>query len=210
MVVNNADLIDIKNKLKHINVDLVSLNSYENRDHNLQNIKGFIMSRIPTELSESHGKNISDLCPFSIAEDSRQNHCAHYVSHMMGYELPGATCKNFTWDDRQREENGATLRVDDVFKSSPETDAWADKPATVKECLIFVTLSSNVRNFGGKLQMGNHPRKHIGIFTNGEVWHYSNTNNRVVCHSLEHFKNTFRSVYATSGSTVEFYYGRFL
>lgn len=168
------------------------------------------MSGIPAELSESHGKNISELCPFSIAEDSRQNHCAHYVSHMMGYELPGATCKNFTWDDRQRPESGATLRVDDVFKSSPETGQWADKPITLKECLIFVTLASNMSNIGGKLQMGNHPRKHIGILTNGEVWHYSNTNNRVVSHSLEHFKSTFRSVYATSGTTVEFYYGKFL
>lgn len=68
MVINNADLIDYKNNLNNINVDLVSLNGCKNHDHNLQSIKGFIMSRIPTELSESHGKNISELCPFSIVE----------------------------------------------------------------------------------------------------------------------------------------------
>jgi hypothetical protein len=54
------------------------------------------MSKIPTDLGRSLNKKISDLCPFSIAKKTSENHCAHYVSHMMGYELPGATCKNST------------------------------------------------------------------------------------------------------------------
>ncbi|WP_417581241.1 hypothetical protein [Nitrincola sp.] len=168
------------------------------------------MTEISARLIDSQGKTISELCPFSIAEDSNQNHCAHFVSHIMNYELQGATCKNFTWSDKQRDEKGASLRVDDVFKNSPKTGRWADKSATLTKCLIFVTLASNIREVGGRLQMGNHPRKHIGILTSGRVWHYSNTTNRVVSHPLVHFKNTFSSIYTTADTTVEFYYGKFI
>ena len=172
------------------------------------------MSIVPTELSESLGKTISDLCPFSIAQDNGVNHCAHYVSHMMGYELPGATCRNYTWDDREmgraEEIKGANIRVDEVFNRLQRTGPWTDKPDNLRECLIFVTRAYNMRTDGDKLIMGDHPYKHIGILTNGYVWHYSNSNNKVVSHPLVHFKNTFRNAYATSGTTVEFYYGKFL
>lgn len=64
------------------------------------------MSKVPATISASLNKNISALCPFSIARNSAQNHCAHYVSHMMGYEFPGPTCKNFT---RAYNTPGATV-----------------------------------------------------------------------------------------------------
>lgn len=168
------------------------------------------MSKVPENLSESLDKSINSICPFSIGENSSQNHCAHYVSHMMNYQLGGVTCKNFTWDDKQKEGEGATLRVDDVFKNSSQTGVLSEKPATITECLIFVTLASNISTVGGKLVMGNHPRKHIGILTEGNVWNYSNTNNKVVCDSLSAFKAKFSNAYKTNGTTVEFYYGRFL
>jgi len=69
------------------------------------------------------------LCPFSIAKMDNQNHCAHYVSHMMGYEFPGPTCKNFTWADKQKPAKGATIRVDDIFKQCVTTELLAAKPA---------------------------------------------------------------------------------
>jgi len=93
------------------------------------------MAIIPTELGRGLNKSIGDLCPFSIAH-SNQNHCAHYVSHMMGYEF-GKTCKTFTWADKQQPARGATLRVDDLFSNSPETGLLSNKPATLSECLIF-------------------------------------------------------------------------
>lgn len=168
------------------------------------------MPTAPANLSESLDKSISDICSFSIAKDSKQNHCAHYVSHMMSYELKGATCKNFTWDDKQKEDSGATLRVDDIFASSPETGLYNKKPSCLTECLVFVTLASNVKKVGNRLQMGNQPKKHIGILKDGIVWHYSNSKNKVLSDSIATFKNTFSSAYSTAGTTVEFYYGKFL
>jgi hypothetical protein len=168
------------------------------------------MSKIPTTIGRSLHKKISDLCPFSLAKNNSQNHCAHYVSHIMGYELSGTTCKNFTWDDKQKEARGATIRVDDLFSKSPETGLLANKPASMNECLVFVTLASNVNKVGNKLAMGNHPRKHIGILSKGKVWNYSNSNNKVVADPLATFKTKFSSAYKTPGTTVEFYYGKFL
>ncbi len=54
------------------------------------------MLNIPTDIGRSLNKDISALCPFSIGKNRSQNHCAHYVSHIMSYELTGPTCKNFT------------------------------------------------------------------------------------------------------------------
>lgn len=121
------------------------------------------MSKVPLNISGSLSKHISYLCSFSIGKNNRQNHCAHYVSHVMGYELTGPTCKNFTWDDKQKNDKGATIRVNDLFRKSPEKGLLANKPAALKECLIFVTLSSNVKDVDGEFVMGNHPRKHIGM-----------------------------------------------
>ena len=100
--------------------------------------------------------------------------------------------------------------MDDIFKTSPETGLLENKPATLTECLIFVTLSTNVNEVGTKLIMGNQPKKHIGILTNKKVWNYSNTNNMVVADILEAFKNKFSNAYKTKGATVEFYYGKFI
>ncbi|MCI0504761.1 MAG: hypothetical protein L0Z73_01485 [Gammaproteobacteria bacterium] len=167
------------------------------------------MSLIPTELGRGLHKSIKDLCPFSIANRNDQNHCAHYVSHMMGYEF-SKTCKTFTWADKQNPAMGATLRVDDLFGKSPETGLLSNKPSTLNECLIFVTLASNVSTRAGKLAMGNHPRKHVGILSNSKVWNYSNTHRKVLSDPLASFISKFNVAYQTAGTTVEFYYGKFI
>jgi hypothetical protein len=168
------------------------------------------MSKIPTDIGQSLGNEISDLCPFSMANDKSKNHCAHYVSHIMGYELPGVTCKNATWADKQQEARGATIRVNDLFAASSETGALSKKPTTLQECLVFVTISTNMKNFANKLKMNNHPKKHVGILTDGKVWNYSNSQNKVVADSLTSFKTKFTHAYLTAGATVEFYYGKFI
>lgn len=168
------------------------------------------MSNIPTAIARSLGMNISRICPFSIAKNHAENHCAHYVSHIMGYELAGPTCKNATWADKQNPAKGATIRVNDLFAAVPVTGPLANKPAALTECLIFVTLSSNMRAFGPKLVMGTHPRKHVGILSQGMVYNYSNTHNIVVADVLALFKTKFSNAYKTAGTTVEFYYGKFI
>lgn len=168
------------------------------------------MSKIPTDLVRSLNKGISDLCAFSIAKNRRENHCAHYVSHMMGYEFPGATCKNSTWADKQQDAKGATIRVNDLFGACAETGLLLNKPAGLLECLIFVTLDTNVTESGSKLKMSSHPRKHIGILSEGKVWNYSNSKDVVVSDTVAAFKRKFTNAYHTTGSTVEFYYGKFI
>ncbi|BBA32193.1 hypothetical protein sS8_0225 [Methylocaldum marinum] len=98
------------------------------------------MSKIPTDIERSLGMNISRICPFNIAKNNSENHCAHYVSHIMGYELPGATCKNATWADKQKPAKGATIRVNDLFGAVPVTGPLANKPAALTECLIELYL----------------------------------------------------------------------
>lgn len=63
-------------------------------------------------------KSINELCPFSIGKDNSQNHCAHFVSHVMGYDF-AETCKNFTTKDKQTtgSDKGATLRVNVIFNA---------------------------------------------------------------------------------------------
>ncbi len=167
------------------------------------------MSATPPPMSPYLGKHISDICPFSIGKDNNQNHCAHFVSHMMGYEFD-ETCKNFTFADKQREESGATLRVERLFNRAPRKGLWADRPAIATSCLIFVTLDSNVRAVGEQLAMGNQPRKHVGIYVGGQVWNYSNTQRKVVADGEAGFISKFQGAYRTPGQTVEFYYAEFI
>ena len=58
--------------------------------------------------------------------------------------------------------------------------------------------------------MNTHPRKHVGILHQGKVWNYSNSQNMVVADSLAIFKKKFTAAYKTTGSQVEFYYGKFI
>ncbi len=168
------------------------------------------MKKIPDDLPKSLGKKIMNYCAFSIGKNNSENHCAHYVSHIMDYELAGATCKNATWADKQKSEKGATIRVNDLFSASPEKGLLSNKPAAVVECLIFVTLASNVKSVGKNLVMETHPRKHVGILSQGRVWNYSNTQNMVVADLLPVFKAKFSNAYKTTGTTVEFYYGKLI
>lgn len=162
------------------------------------------------KINDSLNKNISHFCPFSLGKNKSQNHCAHYVSHIMGYELPGASCKNFTYADKQLPDKGATIRVNDIFAKSTEKGPLANKPAAFESCLIFVTISSNVTRKNGVYSMGSHPRKHIGILWGGKIWNYSNTQNKVVADTVSGFETKFKRAYKTPGATVDFYYGKFL
>jgi hypothetical protein len=54
--------------------------------------------------------------------------------------------------------------------------------------------------------MGSSPSKHIGIYCGDSVWHYSNTNDKVVKDSPESFLIKFKGVY---GSKTKMYFGDF-
>ena len=167
------------------------------------------MLSTPPSLEGFLGKNISQICAFGIGKDDSKNHCAHFVSHMMGYEF-GETCKNQNIIEKQKAGEGATIRVDRLFNACSEVGAWASRPPHLGSCLIFVTISSNVSAFGAGYRIHDNPKKHVGIFLNGHVWHYGNTNDAVLSDTEKLFVQKFTRAYKTAGQTVEFYYGSFL
>lgn len=102
------------------------------------------------------------------------------------------------------------MRVERIFNQSIATGVWSDRPVHMTACLIFVTVSSNIRKDGVRYLMLNSPKKHIGIFINGTIWHYSNSQNKVVADPEKIFIGKFARAYRTAGNTVNFYYGAFL
>jgi len=136
-------------------------------------------------LSGFLGKGIGQICP-NHYDNAHDNHCAHFVSHAMGYTF-GVTCRTMA--------NGpgpaANIRVQEVFPQCIQVGTWASRPATVTDCLVFITNASNV-NVAAKT-MQNVPRKHVGIFVGGLVWHYSNSQGKVVKQTPADFSHHYPS-----------------
>lgn len=118
------------------------------------------------------GKSIGEICRNGYTS-SADNHCAHFVAHVLSYHF-GVTCQLMG----NGKELGASLRVQEIFPKCPSVGVWSLRPASLQACLVFVLRASNV-NLAGKL-MSNVPRKHVGIFMRGFIWHYSNSQGKVV------------------------------
>jgi hypothetical protein len=129
------------------------------------------------------GKNISSICTIGYA-NADDNHCAHFVSHVLGYQF-GFNCRGMV--------NGpgtpATIRVQELFPRCPTVGTWATRPAHLTHCLVFITNASNVDV--NARTMVNVPRKHVGIFVNGHIWHYSNSRDQVVKQTPEQFSHHY-------------------
>ena len=140
-------------------------------DVNLQTLMGFL------------GKHIKDICPNKYVSDS-DNHCAHFVSHVMGYTF-GVTCRTMG----QANGAGANIRVQEVFPKCPKVGTWAARPASLTKCLVFITNPANVKL--SEKTLHNVPRKHIGIFCADLIWHYSNSQQQVVKQTPDQFSNHY-------------------
>lgn len=127
------------------------------------------------------GKDIADICSNRYGS-SNINHCAHFVSHVLGLEF-GMTCRQLVAQSR-REAPGANVRVHEIFAECPEVQELLECPTT-GAALIFVSAPGNFR--GQPVAMRNVPRKHIGILFNGKVWHYSNGRDRVITQIVSDF-----------------------
>lgn len=147
------------------------------------------------QLEDYLHKHISQICTNGYADDG-DNHCAHFVSHVRGYTF-GYTCRNATGGTGP----AANLRVHEVFSRSPQVGLFSDLPGTVTECLVFVTKSTGV-NLAAHT-MANVPKKHIGIYSLGHVYHYSNLRHKVWKESPEEFSRHY------PGTGFEMYYGTF-
>jgi hypothetical protein len=124
------------------------------------------------QLTRYLGKSIAEICPNGYVS-AADNHCAHLVSHILGYQF-GATCQLMG----TAKGPAASLRVQDLFAKCRSVGVWSLRPASLKTCLVFITRAANV-NLSAKV-MANVPRKHVGILSDGFVWHYSNSQQKVV------------------------------
>lgn len=138
-------------------------------------------------------KNISEICTCDYENDS-DNHCAHFVSHVMGFSF-GYTCKRMTG----KGQRGASIRVHELFAMCQEVGEWHVNTCPKLAGLAFVTNRSNV-DLDAKY-MENVPRKHVGIFHGSTVWHYSNTHDKVVKQSVDQFRHHY------SGDSIALFWG---
>ena len=65
------------------------------------------------KMEEYLSKHISDICGSEYIDD-KTNHCAHFVSHVLGYQF-GFTCKNMTGKGK----DGVCIRVHELFPRCP-------------------------------------------------------------------------------------------
>jgi len=129
------------------------------------------------------GKSIGQICPNNFA-NPHDNHCAHFVAHTLGYSF-GFTCRMMS----SGSQPGGNIKVQEIFGHCPTVGNWASRPATLTTCLAFITNVSNVDVTSRK--MTNVPRKHVGIFLNGMIWHYSNRQHQVVQETPEQFSHHY-------------------
>ena len=116
------------------------------------------------------GKHINDICIFKFVAD---NHCAHFVSHVLTLEF-GVKCAS----------KGRNIRVQEIFAQCPQVGTFDDHDVK-RPCLVFVTAAGNVHL--KKTLMDNVPKKHIGICLDGTIWHYSNSQQKVITQTPEEF-----------------------
>lgn len=112
----------------------------------------------------------------------------------MGFGF-GATCRMMS----SGKQPGANIRVQELFASCPQVGTWDSRPAGVTTGLVFVTDAKNV-DVALKV-INNVPKKHIGIFINGTIWHYSNSKSQVVCMPPEQF------IHHYPGAGIALFYG---
>jgi hypothetical protein len=137
------------------------------------------------------GKSIGAICPNGPA--GHGDNSAHFVSHVLGYSF-GVTCQMLG----SGRGPAATLRVQEIFSRCKAAGVWRLRPATLQPCLVFVARASNV-NLAAK-SMANAPRKHVGIFANGCIWHYSDRQQALIKETPSQFAR-----YYSSPDTAMFY-----
>jgi hypothetical protein len=126
------------------------------------------------------GKSMTDICLNGYNKPS-DNHCAHFVSHAVALSF-GYTCKQHTG----KQNAGANLRVQEVFVQCPSVQEIVECSSSLSG-LVFVSARANFVTRGGRTFLSNVPRKHIGFLLSGFVWHYSNSQHRVVKQPMSQF-----------------------
>jgi hypothetical protein len=132
------------------------------------------------------GNDIDTICPcgYHATKDAKGhhiNHCAHFVSHALQLNDAlhiGYTCAQTSEKGKKLKAKGvgACLRVNEVYNFCEDL-SQPDESG----CLIYITKLANFHKVART--MGDNPHKHIGIYLNGNVWHYSNSHQEAQCWS---------------------------
>lgn len=148
-------------------------------------------------LENSLGKSINQICQNNF-HHSGLNHCAHFVSHILEMDF-SFNCRDFHGGNNK----SANVRVHEVFPRCPRVGKFEDRPAD-RPVLVFVTRRDVVDLINKRMQ--NIPEKHIGILSNGRVYHYSNSNDKVVKWTPTEFITRFEAAYS---GTQGLFFGTF-
>lgn len=138
------------------------------------------------KLEETVGKAIDEICPNEF-HDRRSNHCAHYVSHVLDLRF-SYNCVEY----KGGKNAPGNVRVHETFARCPLVGRFENADLS-KVILVFVTRGSNVDL--SRKWMGNIPQKHIGIFCDGYIYHYSNSKNAVTKWTPGRFLSAFQEYY---------------
>jgi hypothetical protein len=143
------------------------------------------------------GKPINDFCNTGYTKPE-VNHCAHFVGHVLGLQL-GMLCGGMNWKTRKI---GASIRCNELYNALALKGKWEDRPAFADGLLVFVISAAQVVQGA----MRDFPNKHVGIHFGGQVFNYSNTQDKVVADpSVEAFHSKFKRLYG--GNDVSLFYG---
>ncbi|GAB6140676.1 hypothetical protein JCM14076_14050 [Methylosoma difficile] len=148
------------------------------------------------KLSETLNKTIADLCKNKFT-GAGENHCAHFVCHVLELDS-GYDCKTH----KNGSHPGACIRVHELFAECPQVGTWNNAPQGMK--IVFVTDNSNVDLTAHTMR--NVPKKHVGIFSEGHVYHYSNTQDIVIRQTPTDFLARFQGAY---GGNQGLFFGAF-
>ncbi len=132
------------------------------------------------------GARIGTICPNGY-DDPSASHCAHFVSHVVGFNY-GCTCQELTGGFGE----AACVRVHEIFEHCGRVGPWKDR-LDRSPCLAFVCRPAAF-DFTSK-RLLNIPNKHIGIFCNNHVFHYSSRQQAVVMKSVLAFVKYLEEIY---------------
>lgn len=120
------------------------------------------------------GKTVEEICPLGFGKKGdADNHCAHFVSHVlqinesMGF---GLTCAGMVSMGKKNRAAGGCIRVNNIFNNCDDLASPCETG-----CLVYYTVPGNM----SKGVMGSMSNKHVGIYYNGYVFNYGNTNDAV-------------------------------
>jgi hypothetical protein len=148
------------------------------------------------KLSETLNKTIADLCQNKFT-GAAENHCAHFVCHVLELDS-GYDCKTH----KNGSHPGSCLRVQELFPECPQVGNWNSAPEGMK--IVFITDKSNVNLTAHTMR--NVRKKHVGIFSDGHVYHYSNTQDIVIRQTPTEFLARFQGFY---GGNQGLFFGTF-